>query len=115
MPVIGADRVMRKLSRLHPALVKHLARANEASGKELIRIAKVLIPVDTGASKLAIRGTSNADGSYLADFGPKAKVIEGEGGGPQPFVNPALAVTRRKHRNRAARALKAGIKEAMGG
>lgn len=113
MSVEGADRVMRKLRLLHPRILKQVGDANRASGDELIRIARILHPGD-GENKAAIQGTANADGSYLADFGPKAKVTEGESG-PRPFVNPALSVTRKKHKARAKRALKRGIKEAFGG
>lgn len=113
MSVIGADKIMRKLSLLDKRVMKHVAKANQASGGELVRTARVLHPGD-GENKAAIRGTANADGSYLCDFGPKAKVTEGENA-PRPFVNPALAVTRKKHGARARRALKAGVKEAMGG
>jgi hypothetical protein len=109
--VIGADKVRRSLSQLSLNAQDKLAKANTTSGAELIRLAKILIPVDTGASRAAIEGTANADGSYLCDFGPKAKVIEEN----RPFVNPALAVTRRKHKNRAKRAMKAAIKESFGG
>ena len=111
--VSGADAVRRKLSILDDRIVKHVGRANAQSGGELVRIAKVLHPGD-GTNKAAIHGTANADGSYLCDFGPKAKVTEGKNA-PRPFVNPALTVTRKKHKARAARAMKNGVKEAFGG
>ena len=120
MTVIGADRVMRKLSQL-PAKVKaDVDKATRTSGEELSRIAKVLIPVGPdkqrdGHERAKIKGHQNDDGSYLCDFGPKAKVIEGEGGGPQPFVNPALAVTRKKHAARAKRAVNKAVKAVMNG
>jgi hypothetical protein len=41
-------------------------------------------------------------------------VIEG-GPGPRPFVNPALAVTRKKHAARARRAVNKAVKEAFNG
>lgn len=115
MTVEGADRVQRKLSLLDARIMKHVARANHDSGRELIRIAKVLIPVGDDAHKDGherdkIEGTANGDGSFLCDFGPKAKVIEER----RPFVNPALSVTRKKHKARAKRALNRGVKEAMG-
>lgn len=113
MTVIGADKVRRKLSLLDKRIMKHVAAANHASGQELIRIATVLHPGD-GENKAAIKGTANVDGSYLCDFGPRSKVTEGENA-PRPFVNPALSVTRKKHKARAARALKRGVKEAMSG
>lgn len=119
MAVIGADKVMRKLADLPDRIKKNVDRSTKASGDELIRIAKVLIPVGgdvhgDGHERDKITGTQNADGSYLADFGPKSKVIEGERG-PRPFVNPALAVTRKKHKARAKRAVNKAVKELFNG
>lgn len=112
MSVEGADRVRRKLSKLDDRIMKHVAKANQDSGRELIRIARVLHPGD-GENRAAIQGTANSDGSYFCDFGPRAKVTEGDNA-PRPFVNPALSVTRKKHGARAKRALNKGVKEAMG-
>ena len=109
--VIGADVVMRKLTYLKITSSKEVAEANHKSGEELIRISKILIPAVTGTNRALIKGTANADGSYLCDFGPKAKVIEEN----RPFVNPALAVTRKKHKARAKRAIKKAVKDAFGG
>lgn len=129
MTVLGADALRRKLSKLDDKIMKHVAKANQASGEELIRIAKVLVHSPNGKSRAAIKGTANADGSYFCDFGPLSKVLEGgrkdaiaDPGGEnigttaaRPFVNPALQVTRKKHSARAKRAMKKGVKEAMGG
>lgn len=114
--VIGADKVMQKLARLKASAPKNLAEANRKSGDELIRISKILIPVGDdkhgdGHERDKIAGTPNADGSYLCDFGPKAKVIEDK----RPFVNPALSVTRKKHINRAKRAAAKAVKDAFSG
>lgn len=119
MTVEGADRVARKLSQLPDRIKLNVDRAIKASGDELVRVAKVLIPVGSdvhsdGHERDKIRGTQNADGSYLADFGPKSKVIEGERG-PRPFVNPALAVTRKKYKARARRAVMKAAKELFRG
>ncbi|AFA44853.1 hypothetical protein [Rhodobacter capsulatus] len=119
MPVIGADKVMRKLADLPERVKAKVDAAMKQSGDELIRTAKVLITVaddvhKDGHERDKITGTQNADGSYLCDFGPKSKVIEG-GPGPRPFVNPALAVTRKKHAARARRAVNKAVKEAFNG
>jgi len=108
-----AARIGRKLDRLKKAAMRHAGEANRLSGEELIRIARILHPGD-GANKAAINGNANTDGSYLCDFGPRAKVTEGDRA-PRPFVNPALSVTRKKHKNRAKRAIKKAMKEAFGG
>jgi len=109
--VQGADEVMAKIKRLSVAAPIEVAAANHRSGEELIRIARILHPGD-GSTKAQITGTANANGSYLADFGDKAKVTEGRSG-PRPFVNPALNVTRKKHRNRARRALRKAVQNAF--
>lgn len=116
MPVIGADIVQAKLSRLPAAIKAKVDAATAKSGRELITLAKVLIPVGSdvhkdGRERDKIEGTANPDGSFLCDFGPKAKVIEEH----RPFVNPALAVTRKKHKARAKRALGQAVKAVFNG
>ena len=111
MTIIGGAAVSRKLLALPKKIKDEVDKATAKSGEELIRIAKVLIPVGTGASLAAITGTANADGSFLCDFGNKAKVIEEN----HPFVNPALSVTRKKHKARAARAMNKAVKGVFGG
>lgn len=117
--VIGADRVMRKISQLSPELKAEIGKANEKSAKELVRTMKVLIPVGgdvhgDGAERDKITATAVGDGAQLVDAGPKSKVIEGERG-PRPFVNPALAVTRKRHAGRVKRAAKKVAKELFNG
>ena len=111
--VLGADRVRARMAQVKPVMQRKVAEATRLGGEELIRVAKVLHPGD-GVNKAAIRGTAQADGSYLADFGPKAKVTEGRSG-PRPFVNPAIKATERKRKNRPRRAVRAAIKETFGG
>lgn len=119
MSVQGADRVMRKLSQLPQRLQDNIAKAVKQSGDELVRTMKILIPVGgdihgDGHERDKITGTQNPDGSYLVDAGPKSKVIEGESG-PRPFVNPALSVTRKRHKGRAKRAVNKAVKELFNG
>lgn len=111
--VIGADRVRRKLTALKKTVKREVDRANEISGGELIATARILHPGD-GSTKAGIHGQVRADGSYLADFGDKAKVTEGDRG-PRPFVNPALKVLRKRHSNRAKRAVNKAVKQAFSG
>jgi hypothetical protein len=114
-----AKRIAGKFAALIAKAKKEAGAANHKSGEELIRTAKVLIPVGgdvhgDGSERDKITGTPQADGAYLCDFGPKSKVIEGERG-PRPFVNPALAVTRKRHAGRAKRAINKAVKEAFRG
>lgn len=114
-----ARRIAQKFDRLRRGVTQQMAKANKATGDDLVRIAKVLIPVGgdvhgDGHERDKITGTANPDGSYRADFGPKSKVIEGERG-PRPFVNPALSVTRKKHQSRARSAVNRAVKESFNG
>lgn len=119
MTVNGADRVIRKLSQLPDRIKAKIDADTKKSGDELVRTAKILIPVGgdvhgDGSERDKITATQNADGSVLVDFGPKSKVIEGERG-PRPFVNPALSVTRKRHKNRAKRSINRAVKELFNG
>ncbi|SLN36584.1 hypothetical protein AQS8620_01302 [Aquimixticola soesokkakensis] len=114
MTVIGGDRVAKKLKDLPDRVKKYVDQANKKSGDELISIAKVLIPNKSGENRAQIKGTALESGAYLADFGPKSKVIEGKNG-PRPFVNPALKVSRKRHRGRAKRAASKAVKELFNG
>lgn len=119
MFVMGADKVMRKLSKLERRVKEKVDEANRRSGEELVRTAKVLIPMGgdvekDGHERGKITGSHNPDGSYLVDFGPKSKVIEGDRG-PRPFVNPALKVLRKKHGARVKRAVNKAVKESFSG
>ena len=116
MKVIGADRVARKLAQLPDRIKRKVDAAVKQSADELVRTAKVLIPVaddvhKDGRERDKIRATQNGDGSVLVDFGPKSKVIEAK----RPFVNPALAVTRKRYKARASRAVKSAAKELFNG
>ena len=116
---VDASGAIRALSQLPKAVRDRIDAAVRKSGEELIGVAKVLIPVGTdperdGRERDKITGRQNADGSYLCDFGPKAKVIEGERG-PRPFVNPALAVTRKRYGSRVRAAIRRAVREVSRG
>ena len=111
--VIGADRVRRKLAQLEQRVKAEVDAANQKSGSELIATARILHPGD-GSTQAEINGTVQEDGGYLADFGSKAKVTEGDRG-PRPFVNPALSVLRKRHKGRARRAVNKAVKKVFGG
>lgn len=117
--VIGADRIRMLMKQLPERAKKYAAAANEKGAKELVRTAKVLIPVGgdvhgDGHERDKITVTALSDGAQLVDMGPKSKVIEGERG-PRPFVNPALAVTRKRHAGRSKRAVNKAVKELFNG
>jgi large subunit ribosomal protein L19 len=79
----GADRVARKLAQLPDRIKAKVDQAIAQSAAELVRTAKVLIPVGgdihgDGHERDKITATAQASGAQLVDFGPKSKVIEGE-------------------------------------
>lgn len=117
--VIGADRIAKRLADLPARIKRNVDRMTKQSADELVRTAKVLIPMGgdvhgDGIERDKITATQNSDGSVLVDFGPKSKVIEG-GPAPRPFVNPALSVLRKKHRARASRAVNKAVKDSFSG
>ena len=117
--MIGADKVARKLADLPARIKQNVDRMTKQSADELVRTAKVLIPMGGDVhgdwvEREKITATQNADGSVMVDFGPKSKVIEGNSG-PRPFVNPALSVTRKKHKARAKRAINKAVKDVFSG
>ncbi|WP_282026856.1 hypothetical protein [Limimaricola cinnabarinus] len=114
MKKTGFDRVHRFLNNIADEAELSLDAANRENGEDVLALARVLIPEATGASRLAIRGYQMPDGGYLMDFGPKAKVIEGEKG-PRPFVNPALKATRDRRKKRNRKAIKDAIARAKNG
>ena len=119
MTIQGADRVARKLAQLPDRIKAKVDQAIAQSAAELVRTAKVLIPVGgdihgDGHERDKITATAQASGAQLVDFGPKSKVIEGERV-PRPFVNPALAVTRKKFKARGKRAVNRAVKELFNG
>lgn len=110
--VIGADRVMGKLRRLKTVVDREVNVAMARNGDDLIRTARILHPGD-GDNKAEITGSPRPDGSYLADFGSRAKVTEGDNA-PRPFVNPALTVTAKRRKARGSRAVSKAVKEVFG-
>lgn len=100
------------LKRITPEIQDQFARANRENAESIVDLAKVLIPQQQsggGTNRALIRNIAGDDGSQLIDFGPKAKVIEGNRG-PRPFVNPALNATKKKRAARNRKAIKDAIK-----
>ena len=107
----GFAALGRKLSQIERTGRGELQRANVDNAQLLADMARLLIPVDSGTSRAAIRAVELSQTQVMVDFGPKAKVIEG-GSAPRPFVNPALRATRDRRRKRNAKALRA-IRKAL--
>lgn len=105
----GFTATKSMLNRITPEIEAQFARANQDNAEMVVDLAKVLIPERSGTNRALIRNIPGDDGSQLIDFGPKAKVIEGDRG-PRPFVNPSLAATREKRAARNRKAIKDAIK-----
>lgn len=105
----GFGKARRKLLGLGEEVDRQFERANHENAKDIVALAKVLIPQKTGVSRQAIRYTEGSDGGVLIDFGPKSKVIEGDSG-PRPFVNPTMAATKKTRRARNRKAVRDAIK-----
>lgn len=105
----GFAATKRMLNKITPEIEAQFAKANKENAESIVDLAQVLIPTPTGTNRALIRNIAGEDGSQLIDFGPKAKVIEGKRG-PRPFVNPALAGTKKKRAARSRKAIKDAIK-----
>lgn len=113
-----AARIARKFKALRGAVDRQMKAAVTDSAADLVRVAKVLIPVGDdvhgdGHERDKINFAMVGQTAALVDFGPKSKVIEGDSG-PRPFVNPALAATRKKRSARFKAASRKAVKEVMG-
>lgn len=105
----GFDTTKAMLNRITPEIKAKFEAANRDNAEMVVDLAKVLIPSVSGTNRALIRNLPGADGSQLIDFGPKAKVIEGDRG-PRPFVNPALNATKKKRAARNRKAIRDAIK-----
>lgn len=110
----GFKATKTMLNKITPEIEAQFARANQDGAELVVDVAKVLIPERSGASRAAIRNIPGADGSQLIDFGPKAKVIEGNKG-PRPFANPALKATKKKRQSINRKAIRKAIKAVSNG
>lgn len=105
----GFDRVKRMLRKAGPAVQMTFDHANEENGKDIVALAKVLIPADTQVSRSLINQSALPDGGVLVDFGPKAKVIEG-GPAPRPFKGPTMRATSKSRKARNRKAIRDGLR-----
>lgn len=123
---VGFKRVEKLLERMPETARKHFAEANEDNANEVVRVARVLVPVgQTARAKAAIKTTPEGATGQMIDFGPLSKILEGgtkerhtksgksTGEGPAlPFVNPSLKATEDKRRKRYQKAARDAVAEA---
>jgi len=110
----GFDATRSMLDRITPQIVEQFAKANRENAEEIVDLAKVLIPERSGENRSAIRNTAMEGGAQLVDFGPKAKVIEGESG-PTPFKNRSMKATKKRRSARNRKAIRDAIKAVKNG
>lgn len=120
----GFDGLRAKLRNLGPKAERTFEAVNRESGEEIVALAKVLVPEgDTGRARASIMGRPWDGTSYLVDFGPMARIIEGDteqrttkdgkNRGMRkgtPFANPAIQATRKKRQARYRAAVKGLLK-----
>jgi len=111
--IFGGKKVRGQLARVAEKIKAAQADGVVKNGEDVVRVAKLAVPVETGDSKTDIAGR-RVDQGYMVDFGPKSKVIEGDNA-PRPFANPSLKATRKRRKNRSRRLVNKAIKEGLGG
>ncbi|GGL91654.1 hypothetical protein GCM10011534_12260 [Pseudooceanicola nanhaiensis] len=116
----GFGPLRAKLRNLGPKADQTFEAVNRESGEEIVALAKVLVPEgETGRARSSIRGQSWEGTSYLVDFGPMARILEGDteqrttkdgkNRGMRkgtPFANPAIRGTYKKRMARYRKAVK---------
>ena len=105
----GFNRAKSLLTKIGPEIEVQFVKANRENAEMVVDLAKVLIPERSGHSRASIQAYDMPEGGQLIDFGKKAKVIEGKRG-PRPFVNPALAATKKKRMARNRKAIRDAAK-----
>ena len=123
----GFKETKRMLHRAVPIAERKFETINRQNAEDVADVARALIPKRTGVAGALIRLLDQARGT-LIDFGPLSRILEGgtqdrqtkagknRGKGPRrPFVNPALAATRRIRNARNRKGVRDAWKEARGG
>lgn len=121
----GFDRVRARLNGLGEKVNWTFAEAHRESGEEIVALAKVLVPEGgTGDARRLIKGQPWEGTSYMIDFGPLSKILDGGTeersanagesrgrGRARPFDNPAIQATKKKRQARYRRAVKGLLKD----
>lgn len=131
MRIEGGEKLARQLRALPAAQRKHVADALEKSGAEAVRVAKTLVPRDSGALAESIKATSHNGGmTVIIEAGDdtkrgqiQAKTIEGGraqgskrgAAAAQPYMKPTRSFLAKKFKGRIARAIRKAAKEVSGG
>lgn len=124
----GAKKAIRTIGKITPAVEAQFEGANRDNAHAIVDVAKVLVPVKSGATRAAIKNVPAPDGGQIIDFGPLSKILEGgtenrttslganRGKGPaRPFVNPAMQGTKKKRTARNRKAVRDALRIAQNG
>lgn len=130
MKITGGAKLIRQLDQLPDAARKHIKDALEKSGAEGVKVARTLVPRDSGALAETIRYETHAGGMVVEIIagGPskktaiQANTVEGgrkpeaEAGAmaAQPFIGPTRSYLAKKQKARIARAIRQAAKEVTG-
>jgi hypothetical protein len=128
MKVVGADKLTRQLRALPKAQRSHVVKALAKSAVEGERVARTLVPVDSGDLKSGIHTKSQDEGMTVSvEAAPedkqsqiKAKAVEfgrkkGDRGttDPRPYMRRTQAYLAKRHKNRVKRAINKAVKEVV--
>ena len=120
----GFGSVRSRLAKIGARAEEEFIRANRKSAEEIEDLAKALVPEKSGAARLAIRSGPLQGTAHYVDFGPMARILEGDteqrttkdgkNRGVRkgtPFANPAIQATRKKRQARMRKAVRGLLKD----
>ena len=129
MKITGHKKLARQLRSMPDASRKHVTQMLAKSGQEAVRVAKVLVPEDTGDLESSIRYETHDQGMTVEVIAGhddresqiQARTVEGGrspgsstgGMAAQPFMNPTKKYLAKRHRARVKRAINKAAKEAV--
>lgn len=127
MRLTGGKKLARQLRDLPDETRKHVSAAIERSVNEGVKVARTLVPEDTGELKGWIHGKFSEDGmSGSVEAAPstkeaqiKARAVEfgrkDTHKGARPYMRPTQSYLAKKNRNRVKRAVRKAAKETFNG
>lgn len=130
MKITGTEKLFRQLGRLPSSVENNLIKAVRLNTEQAARLAKTLVPVDSGALKAGIH-TKYDNGGLVGsveaaaptkEAQTKANAVEfgrkkGNRGttAAHPFIRPAQATQAPKFNRSVRSAVRRGMKDATGG
>ena len=127
MRITGHKRLAKKLGQLPDATRAHVTKSIERSVKEGVKVARTLVPEDTGELKGWIHGKYDDEGmTGSVEAAPpdresqiKARAVEfgrkESGKGARPYMRPTQEYLAKKNLNRIKRAIRKAARETFDG